>query len=64
MGLLFGPPGGLIMALPGEAERRAIAMGIYFTCYHAGMGVLLRSRAMRATSPAMPLHRCGSRERC
>lgn len=43
MGLLFGPPGGLIMALPGEAiraERRAIAMGIYFTCYYAGMGVL------------------------
>jgi len=43
IGLLFGPPGGLIMALPGEAarpERRAIAMGIYFTCYYAGMGVL------------------------
>jgi MFS family permease len=43
MGLLFGPPGGLIMALPSEAvrpERRAIAMGIYFTCYYAGMGVL------------------------
>jgi MFS family permease len=43
MGLLFGPPGGLIMALPGEAartERRAIVMGIYFTCYYAGMGVL------------------------
>jgi MFS family permease len=43
MGLLFGPPGGLIMALPGEAvraERRAIAMAIYFTCYYAGMGVL------------------------
>src|SRR5262249_36284001 len=43
MGLLFAPPGGMIMALPGEAvraERRAIAMGIYFTCYYAGMGVL------------------------
>jgi MFS family permease len=43
MGLLFGPPGGLIMALPGEAvraERRAIAMAIYFTCYYAGMGIL------------------------
>jgi MFS family permease len=43
MGILFGPPGGLIMALPGEAaraERRAIAMGIYFTCYYAGMGIL------------------------
>ena len=43
MGLLFAPPGGLIMALPAEAvgpERRAIAMGIHFTCYYAGMGVL------------------------
>lgn len=42
-GLLFAPPAGLIMTLPGEAvraERRAIAMGIYFTCYYAGMGVL------------------------
>ena len=43
IGAIFGPPGGVIMTLPGEAagaERRAIAMGIYFTCYYAGMGVL------------------------
>ena len=43
IGLLFAPPAGLIMTLPGEAvraERRAIAIGIYFTCYYAGMGVL------------------------
>ena len=43
MGLLFAPPGGLIMALPAAAarpDRRAVAMGIYFTCYYAGMGVL------------------------
>jgi MFS family permease len=43
IGLGFGPPGGLIMALPGEAappERRAVAMGLFFTCYYAGMGVL------------------------
>jgi MFS family permease len=43
IGLIFGPPGGLIMALPGEAvrpERRAVAMGLYYTCYYAGMGVL------------------------
>ena len=43
IGLLFAPPAGLIMTLPGEtvpAERRAVAMGIYFTCYYAGMGVL------------------------
>jgi predicted MFS family arabinose efflux permease len=43
IGLLFAPPAGLIMTLPGEAARparRAIVMGIYFTCYYAGMGVL------------------------
>jgi len=43
IGLVLGPPGGLIMALPGEAvrpERRAIAMGVFYTCYYAGMGVL------------------------
>jgi MFS family permease len=43
VGLTFGPPGGLIMALPVEAarqEHRAIAMGVYYTCYYAGMGVL------------------------
>jgi MFS family permease len=42
IGLIFGPPGGLIMTLPGEAvrlERRAIVMGVYFTCYYVGMGV-------------------------
>jgi MFS family permease len=43
IGFLFAPPGGLIMTLPGESARpaqRAIAMGLYFTCYYAGMGVL------------------------
>jgi MFS family permease len=43
IGVIFGPPGGLIMALPGEAAppaRRAVTMGIYFTCYYVGMGVL------------------------
>jgi MFS family permease len=42
IGLVFGPPAGLIMALPGEAlpaQRRAVGMGIYFTCYYVGMGV-------------------------
>ena len=31
------------MTLPGEAAppaRRAIVMGLYFTCYYAGMGTL------------------------
>lgn len=43
IGLLGGPPAGLIMALPGEAgrpERRAVVMGVYLTCYYVGMGVL------------------------
>ena len=43
IGVLFGPPGGLIMALPGQAvppERRALAMGTYFTVYYVGMGVV------------------------
>lgn len=43
VGLIFGPPGGLIMALPGQAappERRALALGVYFTVYYIGMGVV------------------------
>ncbi len=43
IGVIFGPPGGLIMAMPGQAvrpERRAIGIGVYFTCYYLGMGVL------------------------
>ncbi|HEV2629174.1 MAG TPA: MFS transporter [Pseudolabrys sp.] len=42
IGLIFGPPGGLIMALPGQAapaQRRAPAMGVYFTVYYVGMGI-------------------------
>jgi MFS family permease len=42
IGLIFGPPGGLIMALPGEAvgaQSRALALGVYFTCYYVGMGL-------------------------
>lgn len=42
IGVVFGPPAGLVMALPGQAapaERRALAMGVYFTVYYVGMGV-------------------------
>jgi MFS family permease len=42
IGLIFGPAAGLIMALPGQAlppQRRAVGMGLYFTCYYVGMGV-------------------------
>lgn len=61
IGLLFGPPGGLIMALPGQAappERRALAMGVYFTVYYIGMGVVpgFAGFARDVTgSPAAPL---------
>jgi MFS family permease len=44
IGALLAPPGGLVMALPCETvrpQRRAIAMGVYFTCFYGGMGVLL-----------------------
>ena len=43
LGLIFGPPAGLIMALAGQSaapERRALAMGVYFTVYYVGMGVV------------------------
>ena len=43
IGVVFGPPGGLIMALPGQVlapAHRALGMGVYFTCYYAGMAAL------------------------
>ena len=43
IGLCFGPPAGLIMALSGQSaapERRALSMGVYFTVYYVGMGVV------------------------
>jgi len=42
IGIVFGPAGGLIMALPAQVlqkENRAIGMGIFFTIYYVGMGV-------------------------
>jgi predicted MFS family arabinose efflux permease len=43
IGLLFGPPGPLIMVLPVEAvaaPKRGIGMGVYFTCYYLGMALI------------------------
>ena len=43
LGLVFGPAGGLIMALPSQVlskENRAIGMGIFFTIYYSGMAIL------------------------
>ena len=42
IGIIFGPAGGLIMALPSQVLRRqnrAIGMGIFFAIYYAGMGI-------------------------
>jgi len=42
IGIIFGPAGGLIMALPAQLlrkENRAIGMGIFFTIYYVGMGI-------------------------
>lgn len=61
LGLLFGPAGGLIMALPSRvlrAENRAIGMGIFFTVYYVGMGVfpaLAGYARDRSGDPAAPL---------
>ena len=43
LGLLFGPPAGIIMALPAEVlrpENRAPGMGIFTTCSYAGGAAL------------------------
>jgi predicted MFS family arabinose efflux permease len=59
-GIVFGLPGGLIMALPAQVlckENRAIGMGIFFTIYYAGMGVFpaIAGYARDATgNPAAP----------
>lgn len=43
LGLLFGPPAGVIMALPNEvlrAENRGPGMGIFYTSYYVGTATL------------------------
>lgn len=42
MGLAFGPPGPVIMGLPVATvaeDKRALALGVYFTTYYAGMAL-------------------------
>jgi len=42
LGLIFGPPGPIIMTLPVQAvpaDMRSIGIGIYFTCYYIGMAL-------------------------
>jgi MFS family permease len=66
MGLLFGPPGPLIMVLPVEgvrAENRAVGMGIYFTCYYVGMTIALPFAGLARDmtgDPAAPLWLAGA----
>lgn len=61
IGLVFGPAGGLIMALPSQVlqpQNRAIGMGIYFTVYYLGMGIFpsIAGLARDLTgNPAAPL---------
>ena len=43
LGLLFGPPAGIIMALPAEVlhpENRAAGMGLFYSCSYGGMMAL------------------------
>jgi predicted MFS family arabinose efflux permease len=62
IGLLSGPPPGLIMALPAEAlrpENRSAGMGVFYTCYYAAMAGLvpvagvLREALDSASAPLM-----------
>jgi len=61
IGIIFGPAGGLIMALPAQIlkkQNRAIGMGIFFTIYYLGMGVFtaIAGYARDVTgNPAAPL---------
>jgi MFS family permease len=65
IGVIFGPAGGLIMALPTQVlskENRAIGMGIFFTIYYAGMGVfpVIAGYAREVTgTPAAPFMLAG-----
>ncbi len=43
IGIIFGPAGGLIIALPAQVlqpQNRAVGMGIFFTIYYVGMGIV------------------------
>lgn len=66
IGVVFGPAGGLIMALPGQVlkkENRAVGMGIFFTVYYLGMGVFppIAGYARDVTgNPAAPLFLAGA----
>lgn len=44
LGFIFGPPAGIIMALPAEVlhpENRAVGMGLFYSCCYGGMMALI-----------------------
>jgi predicted MFS family arabinose efflux permease len=61
IGLVSGPPPGLIMALPAETlrpENRSTGMGVFYTCYYAAMAGLVPVAGLvrdGQESPAAPL---------
>jgi MFS family permease len=65
LGVVFGPAGGLIMALPAQVlgkHNRAIGMGIFFAIYYAGMGIFpaIAGYALDVTqNPAAPIYVAG-----
>ncbi|MDX6749068.1 MFS transporter [Geminicoccaceae bacterium 1502E] len=62
LGAIFGPPGGLLMALPAQTlrpENRAFGMGVFYTIYYVGMASLpaVAGLARDLTgAPQAPLH--------
>lgn len=61
IGMLFGPPAGIIMALPTEVlepENRALGMGIFYTYFYGGMAALTALAGFLrdlTNNPAVPL---------
>jgi len=62
LGLIFGPPAGIIMALPAEVlhpENRAAGMGLFYSVYYGGMTALtslagyLRDLTQNAATPIL-----------
>jgi predicted MFS family arabinose efflux permease len=62
IGMLFGPPAGIIMSLPTEVlapENRAPGMGIFYTYYYGGMAALTALAGFLrdlTNNPAVPLY--------
>jgi MFS family permease len=61
LGFIFGPPVGIMMALPTEVlhpENRAVGMGLFWTFFYGGMSVLTTLTGLSrdlTQSPAAPL---------